>query len=530
MRPRRNASALNLQAFTGNVFSPFKSREADRNARNSGLSDGRGASIPGSCAMSSQAIVIHRDDNVAVALADLSAGETVCGVELRQAVPKGHKLALEDVAVGDNFIKFGFPVGRATQDVLAGEHVHTDKLVTRLGGVKAYEYAPDALGPGPDVSAATFEGYRRADGRVGTRNEIWIINTVGCVNRVAQRIAAIASERFRDRIDGVHAFSHPYGCSQLGDDLVRTRKVLAGLIRHPNAAGVLVIGLGCETNQLPALLAESGIGASERIRAFNSQAVGDELEAGLAEVGKLVEIAAGDRREPVPLSELVVGVKCGGSDGFSGITANPAVGNVTDRLTAAGASVLLTETPEMFGAEQILLNRAADEKVFNDIVDLTNRFKQYFIEHGQPVFENPSPGNKAGGITTLEEKSLGAIQKGGRATVTDVLRYGEPVGRKGLSLLEAPGNDAVSSTALCASGATILLFTTGRGTPLGFPAPTLKVSSNSELALRKPHWIDFDAGRAVDGVATETLGAELLERVVQTASGARTRNENGGRS
>ena len=475
--------------------------------------------------MSRRAIVIHDGDNVAVALTDLSAGQTVCGVRLRQDVPRGHKLTLTDVSARGDFIKFGFPVGRATRNVLAGEHVHTGEMETRLDGVGTYDYTPGTVERGRDAPLATFKGYRRADGRVGTRNEIWIVNTVGCVNRVAQRIASIASERFGDRIDGVHAFSHPFGCSQLGDDAVRTRKVLAGLVRHPNAAGVLVIGLGCETNQLPALLAQTGIGASERIRAFNSQAVADELETGLAEVGKLVEIAAGDRRDPTPLSELVVGVKCGGSDGLSGITANPAVGDVTDRLTAAGASVLLTEVPEMFGAEQILMNRAADAEVFAEIVELTNSFKRYFIDHGQPVHENPSPGNKAGGITTLEEKSLGAIQKGGRAVVTDVLRYGEPVARKGLSLLEAPGNDAVSATALCASGATILLFTTGRGTPLGFPVPTVKIASNSDLAARKPHWIDFDAGRAVDGMPIETLGAELLEHVVKAASGSLTRNE-----
>ena len=476
--------------------------------------------------MTSQAIVIHDGDNVAVALADLSAGQTVCGVRLRQDVPRGHKLALKDVSARGYFIKFGFPVGRATRDVLAGEHVHSNEMETRLDGTGTYDYTPQTVeNVHGDATLATFRGYRRADGRVGTRNEIWIVNTVGCVNRVAQRIASIASERFGDQIDGVHAFSHPFGCSQLGDDAIHTRKVLAGLVRHPNAAGVLVIGLGCETNHLPALLAQTGIGASERIRAFNSQAVADEIETGLAEVGKLAAIAAGDRREQVPVSELVVGVKCGGSDGLSGITANPAVGNVTDRLTAAGASVLLTEVPEMFGAEQILMNRASDAKVFAEIVELTNRFKRYFIDHGQPVHENPSPGNKAGGITTLEEKSLGAIQKGGRAVVTDVLRYGEPVARKGLSLLEAPGNDAVSATALCASGATILLFTTGRGTPLGFPVPTVKIASNSELAARKPHWIDFDAGRAVDGIPIETLGAELFEHIVKAASGSLARNE-----
>jgi len=328
----------------------------------------------------------------------------------------------------------------------------------------------------------------------------------------------------------VHAFSHPYGCSQLGDDLRNTQRVLAGLLRHPNAGGVLVLGLGCENNQLPELLRLAGEVDASRLRYFNTQEVVDEVEEGLERVAELVAVMEDDRREPCPASELILGHKCGGSDGFSGITANPLVGRVADRMSALGGGVILTEVPEMFGAEQVLMDRAVSEDVFGDIVSMINDFKEYFLRHGQPVYENPSPGNKAGGLTTLEEKSLGAIQKGGRAPVQRVLRYGEPAATGGLSLLEAPGNDGVSSTAMVASGATVLLFTTGRGTPLGFPVPTVKISSNSPIAEKKPHWIDFNAGALLDGADTmDGLADELFARILDVASGrVRTNNEKHG--
>jgi altronate hydrolase len=378
-----------------------------------------------------------------------------------------------------------------------------------------------------------FAGYRRRNGRVGTRNEIWILNTVGCVNHAAERIARMAAEqfasrandRFAQRIDGVYSFSHPYGCSQLGDDLENTQRVLAGMLRHPNAGGVLVLGLGGENNQIQQLLAQAGDSDRDRLRFFNTQDVIDEVEAGLSAVTELVNVLETDRRVDVPASELLLGMKCGGSDGFSGITANPLVGRIADRLTAYGGGALLTEVPEMFGAEQLLMNRAADELTFHHIVRLIDDFKAYFRNHGQPIYENPSPGNKQGGLTTLEEKSLGAIQKGGHATVRAVLRYGERAPANGLSLLESPGNDAVSSTAMVASGATLLLFTTGRGTPLGFPVPTLKISSNTEIAQKKPHWIDFNAGAALDGTATlDTLADQLFDQILAVASGRELAN------
>jgi altronate hydrolase len=342
------------------------------------------------------------------------------------------------------------------------------------------------------------------------------------VNHAAERIAQLGTQRYAGQVDGVYAFSHPYGCSQLGDDLRNTRRVLAGLMRHPNAGGVLVLGLGCESNQMDGLLDLAGDVDPERLRFFNSQEVPDEIEAGLEHLAALVARMEPDAREACPASDLVLGHKCGGSDGLSGITANPLVGRIADRLTALGGGVILTEVPEMFGAEQLLMNRAVDAAVFSGLVAMVNDFKAYFLRHGHPVHENPSPGNVAGGLTTLEEKSLGAIQKGGQAAVRGVLRYGEPTApcEGGLWLLEAPGNDGVSSTALVASGATLLLFTTGRGTPLGFPAPTLKISSNTTIAAKKPHWIDLNAGALLDGTATlEQLEEDLFGLILEVASG-----------
>src|SRR5258708_30975457 len=332
-----------------------------------------------------------------------------------------------------------------------------------------------------------FKGYRRSNGRVGTRNEIWVLNTVGCVNHAAERIARLTTERFAGTIDGVYAFGHPFGCSQLGDDLEHTQRVLAGLMRNPNAGGVLVLGLGCESNQMEALLEHAGDVDRHRLRFFNTQDVIDELEQGTAAVSELVNLVSRDQRVECPASDLVLGHKCGGSDGLSGISANAVVGRIADRLTALGGRVLLTEVPEMFGAEEALLNRAADDGVFRDAAAMIDDFKQYFLDHGQTIYENPSPGNIAGGLTTLEEKSFGAIQKGGQASVTDVLRYGDPVKREGLSLVQSPGNDGLSSTALIASGATMVLFTTGRGTPLGFPLPPVNTPSHTSISVTNPH-------------------------------------------
>ena len=481
-------------------------------------------------------IRVHESDNVAVALMALEPGYALDAdgqlIHVLEIIPAGHKVALRRIDRGDIVRKYGVPIGAASATIDAGAWVHEHNLVTRLS-----DSATTVRHTRREVAARdvhdrmpVFAGYRRKDGRVGTRNEVWVVNTVGCVNTAAERIARAASERFAGRVDGIHAFAHPYGCSQLGDDLRHTQAVLGGLLGNPNAGGALVLGLGCENNQLPAFLRAAAPSDASRLRAFNTQDVQDEIEAGVAAIGELVDCLATDRRTETPVSSLVLGHKCGGSDGFSGLSANPLLGRIADRLTSFGGTVILTEVPEMFGAEALLLERAASDNVYDAMQSMIDDFKHYFTRHGQPVYENPSPGNKAGGLTTLEEKSLGAVQKGGSATVTGVLRYGQRAVGGGLQLLEAPGNDGVSSTAMIASGATTLLFTTGRGTPLGFPVPTIKVSSNSDIALRKPHWIDFDAGRVLTGESTmAALTDELFALVLDVASGrVLARNEQNG--
>jgi altronate hydrolase len=484
---------------------------------------------------------VHPRDDVLVALRDLQPGETVHSpnegrgsagpsevLAAKSFVPRGHKLAATAISAGAAVRKYGWPIGQATRDIERGEHVHTHNLVTALTEHEEYTYSPPAAGTSPNVAdTRTFLGYPRRDGRVGTRNEIWVLCTVGCVARTARRIAEIAGERLKGRVDGFYALTHPFGCSQLGDDLTHTRQVLASLASHPNAGGVLVVGLGCENNQLSALLDAANLDTT-RVRSFNAQAVDDEVAEGVRAVEELAELLQQDTRVPRPLSDLVVGLKCGGSDAFSGLTANPLVGRISTVLAQAGGTPILSEIPEIFGAERMLMARATDGTVFEAAAKLVNDFKHYFTAAGQRVSENPSPGNQAGGITTLEEKSLGAVQKAGDAPLTQVLRYGERVRRRGLALLESPGNDAVSSTAIAAAGATVLLFTTGRGTPLGFPAPTLKISSTTALAQAKRRWIDFDAGPLLTGASMDELSDELLELVIATASGRPTCAERNG--
>jgi altronate hydrolase len=475
---------------------------------------------------------VHVADTVAVALCPLPAGTTALGVTLAQAVPQGHKVALTVHAAGALVFKYGLPIGRATQAIAPGEHVHTHNLSTALSGELRYARASAKAAPPLPPADAIWQGYRRADRRAATRNEVWILPTVGCVGMTAEAVARAAQARHgaalaSHAIDGIHAFSHPHGCSQLGDDLEGTRALLAGLAANPNAAGVLLLGLGCESNQLDALMEAVPLAARGKVRVLSSQSAGDEMAMAGALVDELVECASSARREALPLSALTVGMKCGGSDAFSGLTANPLLGRFTDHLAAAGGQAILTEIPEVFGAEQALLDRAVNEEVFTAAAALINGFKRYYLDQGLPVSENPSPGNLAGGITTLEEKSLGAVQKGGQAPLTDVIAYGSQTRRAGLTLLEAPGNDAISSSALAAAGATMVLFTTGRGTPLGFPVPTLKVASNHTLASAKPHWIDFDAGIALDA-GPAAADAAFLARILAVASGSECAAERAG--
>ena len=437
--------------------------------------------------------IINERDNVAVAT---------------QGDKAGHKFALRDIKRGEQIIKYGYPIGRASEDIKSGEWVHTHNLKTGLGDIINYTYSPV---PTPDAKGSdTFFGYERKDGRVGVRNELWIIPTVGCVCDVAREIASRT---------GAYAFTHPYGCSQLSDDHENTKKILADLIRHPNAGGVLVLGLGCENNRISELKKLLCGYDEERIRFLEAQSVNDEIAEGVKIIGELKEIAARDTRTEQPVSKLVIGLKCGGSDGFSGITANPLVGRFSDKLTACGGSTILTEVPEMFGAETILMNRCIDKATFDKTVGMINSFKNYYKANGQPIYENPSPGNKDGGISTLEEKSLGCTQKSGDAAVVDVLSYGERVSKSGLNLLYSPGNDLVAATALSAGGAQIVLFTTGRGTPFGAPVPTVKVSTNSLLANKKSAWIDFDAGVLLDGADMEEVSNDFYKTVKQIANG-----------
>ena len=470
-------------------------------------------------------IRIHPSDNAAVALRDLAAGETVfCGdqsVCCRDAIPQGHKIALYDLAEGENVIKYGFPIGHVIRDVPAGSHLHTHNVRSNLSGELSYTYMPNFREPEP-IEPLTFPGYLREDGRVGVRNEVWIIPTVGCVNSVARAIETQA--RARSGFSEIYAYTHPYGCSQLGDDQLYTQKALSGLIRHPNAAGVLVLGLGCENNNIPELQKVLGETDPGRVRFLTAQEHKDEVEAGVEQVLELVERARTYRRTPCPVSKLVVGLKCGGSDGFSGITANPLLGRFSDWLIASGGSAVLTEVPEMFGAETLLMNRCVSPELFEKTVHLINDFKAYFLRHGEKVDENPSPGNKAGGITTLEDKSLGCVQKGGTASVHDVIAYGDAVKEAGLTLLQGPGNDLVSATAMAAAGAQLILFTTGRGTPFGCPVPTVKVATNHRLAENKPGWIDFDAGSILD-MPAETVLQSFIEKVLAVAGGEPVRAE-----
>lgn len=476
-------------------------------------------------------ICIAPQDLVAVALRPLKAGETVHWnggeITLKEDIPMGHKIALREIHRGEAVIKYGFPIGEATADIPAGSHIHTHNLHTLLKGEQEYEWHPSH----PEVrrmKPAVFRGYPRAKGRPGVRNELWILPTVGCVNDVARALEQRAQRLAGGNVEGVHAFTHPYGCSQLGDDQDNTRKILANLATHPNAGGVLLLGLGCENSGIEQIRPWMGDYDESRIRFLVCQETEDELETGIRLLEELAGRMRKDRREECGADQLVIGLKCGGSDGLSGITANPTIGVFSDLLTGMGGTTILTEVPEMFGAETILMNRCDDEALFQKTVHLINDFKSYFSSYHMPVYENPSPGNKAGGITTLEDKALGCTQKSGSAPVRGVLAYGEKVTATGLNLLSAPGNDLVASTALASSGAQIVLFSTGRGTPFGCPVPTLKIATNTPLAEKKKHWIDFNAGRLLEDRNLEELGAELMEKVLRTASGEPARNEENG--
>ncbi|HIZ56206.1 MAG TPA: altronate dehydratase family protein [Firmicutes bacterium] len=442
-------------------------------------------------------VKIHSSDNVAV------------------NIETGHKVALCDIPQGSNVIKYGYPIGHATQDIHAGDSVHVHNLKTNLNELLDYTYHPDFQWPDPE-EPEMIQAYVREDGNIGIRNDIWIINTVGCVNKTAEQLA---------KATGALTFPHPYGCSQLGEDHQTTQMILKGLINHPNAGGVLVLGLGCENNNIPAFQSVLGEVNPNRVKFLVVQETQDEIAEGIRLINELKAYAATFQRQPVPISKLKVGLKCGGSDGFSGITANPLVGQFSDKLIRQDGLTVLTEVPEMFGAETIFMNRCVTLELFNKTVNLINDFKRYFIRHGQEIYENPSPGNKAGGISTLEDKSLGCTQKGGTAPVVDVLGYGDTASKNGLNLLNGPGNDIVAVTNLTAAGCHLILFTTGRGTPVGAPVPTVKISTNTHLYETKPHWIDFNAGEMLDG---KNLCNDLFAYIRRVCDGEQTNNEKHG--
>ncbi|MBR3686813.1 MAG: altronate dehydratase [Clostridia bacterium] len=440
-------------------------------------------------------LIINKLDNVGINLAD------------------GHKYALCDIKSGENVIKYGQPIGHATEEIKAGDHVHTHNVKTNLSGKLEYTYEKSKCHDEKTDSDLTFMGYIREDGQVGIRNDIWIVNTVGCVNKIAEKLADLTGAKY---------FPHPFGCSQLGDDQTTTQYILRGMVNHPNAGGVLVLGLGCENNNIDVFKSVLGEWNDKRVKFLNAQDFSDEIAEGVRLINELKAYADTFKRQPVHISRLKVGLKCGGSDGLSGITANPLVGRFCDKLVSYGGSCALTEVPEMFGAEHLLMNRCESEEIFDKTVKMVNDFKDYYTRYNQVIYENPSPGNKKGGITTLEEKSLGCIQKGGLSPVVDVLSYGDKLEKNGLSLLNGPGNDIVACTNLMAAGVHVILFTTGRGTPLGTAVPTVKIATNHSLAERKANWIDFDASPTLDG---SDLSDELLAYVVRVAEGEQTKNE-----
>lgn len=474
--------------------------------------------------MKSKLYKINENDNVAVAVSDIKEGETVNGIKILSDIKIAHKVALEDIKRNQNVIKYGFPIGHALCDIKKGEWVHTHNLTTNISSLLDYSgnYSNEY---NPISRDLTFNGYVRKNGDVAVRNEIWIIPTVGCANKVALSIEQKSRDFIENGIDGVFAYTHPFGCSQTGEDQQNTINVLTALINHPNACGVLVVSLGCENVNAQVIKESLGDYDKQRVKFLICQDVDDEIQIGVEAVRELCNCFKNEKRTPVNISKLKIGYKCGGSDAFSGITANRLCGEVNDKLTSFGCTTVLTEVPEMFGAEEILFKRSLDNNVFEKQVDLINSYKSYFISHGEGCADNPSPGNHEGGITTLDEKSLGCVQKGGQSVVTDVLSYAQRVEKPGLNLLYGPGNDMVSVTNLACSGVHIILFTTGRGTPLGALVPTVKISSNTMLYNKKNNWIDFDAGRMLENETAEDLSGELIDEIIAVASGVKTKNE-----
>lgn len=473
---------------------------------------------------------IDSKDNVLIALTDYHKGDVLSiedeDILINQDIPKGHKIAYKDISINENVVKYGCPIGHAITDIKAGDHIHVHNIKTNLNASIDYTYEPIFQEASTRLAEKKVQVYHRKNGDVGVRNELWIVPTVGCVNGIAnQIIKEFKEEQDTSNIDGVYVFTHPYGCSQMGDDHENTKLTLQNIAKHPNAGGVLVLGLGCENNQLEIFRDTLGAYDDERVKFLIAQEADDEIEVGVAHLKELYKIMEKDQRSEGHISDLKFGLECGGSDGFSGITANPLLGVFSDYIINYGGTTVLTEVPEMFGAEKILMSRCINEAIFDKTVEMINGFKKYYKDNGQVIYDNPSPGNKKGGITTLEDKSLGCTRKSGDSLVVDVLKHGEILKVHGLNLLSAPGNDLVATTALAMSGCHIVLFTTGRGTPFGGFVPTMKISTNSAIANKKKRWIDFDAGRLLDGMSMEALAEEFIEYVIQVVNGTYVNNE-----
>lgn len=474
---------------------------------------------------------INKLDNVAVALTDLTVGKIINindnEIVLKENIPAGHKIAIKNIKKDEQIIKYSFPIGHAVTNIISGSHVHTHNIKTNLGKILNYIYNPIPILDLPKFENCTFKGYQRENGDVGVRNNLWIVPTVNCVTRTVRYLEKFGKELIKNypNIDDCVGITHPYGCSQIGKDYLMTQKILADIVNHPNAGAVLIVSLGCENNNLTEFKKVLGNYDSNRVKFLVTQDVEDEDIVGEQLLTELVKFANRYTRTTCPINKLRIGLKCGGSDGFSGITANPLIGELSDLVIGSGATSVLTEVPEMFGAETLLMNRAINEEIFYKIVKLINNFKQYFKRYNQPISDNPSPGNKAGGITTLEDKSLGCVQKGGHASIVDVLDYGDTILKTGLQLLNGPGNDSVSTTALASAGCQIILFSTGRGTPWGTIVPTIKIATNSKLANYKSKWIDFNAGKLIEGTSMEELRNDLFNYILNIASGKQTKAE-----
>lgn len=484
------------------------------------------------------AIKLYPQDTVALATSELKKGQTVTvdgeTITLLDDIPNAHKIALKDFETGEAVRKYDNIIGYASKPIKKGEWIHSHNEVTGLGKSKEYTYDFNPISIFPGESDKTFMGYDRADGGAGIRNHLAIISTVFCANGPLRKLARMAEAKYpaTENFDGIIAFDQEFGCSQTGKDLVTTCKIIAGIAKNANFGGVLLVSNGCEM-AIPSVLEQyMGDYDKKRIRTLTLQEVEDEFTAGMELIDEIMEEMKDDKRTPININRLHIAMNCGGSDGYSGITANTLLGTLCDTLVKEGAIMNMTEVPEMMGAEHILMNRAADKSIFDDIVKMMYDYDAYFARYGEKAADNPTQGNKAGGLTTLEEKSLGCIQKGGHCAVMEVLEYGERATKNGFVLVSGPGNDLAGVSGQIAAGAVLTIFTTGRGTPCGFAGPTFRLASNTALATRKSNWIDYDAGRLLTAKTpeeVEALNKELYDAIMATVNGQyRTRTEENG--